>query len=125
MTLRYLDFEFSENTEGIVTIDAMVSVRPQDLPALQRELALVLDWAYANFPEGPGPADEGAPWDCDLQATQERSVQETLHYDPLTRRFSSTLGTAEAVRHTVTLSISGTAAFGEAFQARFGADEAP
>lgn len=123
MTLRYLDFEFSENTEGIVTIDAMASVRPQDLSALHRELSLVLDWAHSHFPAGPGPADDGAPWDCDLQGTQERSLQERLHYDPQTGRLASTLGSAEAVRHTVTLSISGTAAFGEAFRARFGVDD--
>lgn len=123
MTLQYLDFETSENTEGIVTFDAMASTTPRHLTALHAEITRVLDWAHTTFPDGPAPTDEGSAWDYDLQATQERSVQESLHYDARTRRLSSAPGSAETLRHTVTLSISGTAAFGEAFQAAFALGE--
>lgn len=119
MSLHYLHFDLSENTEGIVTFDAMASTPPRHLSALHAEITRVLDWAHTTFPDGPAPTDEGAPWDYDLQGTQERSVPDALHYDPRTRRLSSTPGGAETLRHTVTLSISGTAAFGAAFRAAF------
>jgi len=121
--LHYLDFELSDNTEGLVTFDAMASATPRHLSALHAEITRVLDWAYATFPDGPAPTDEGAPWDYDLQGTQERSVPDALHYDARTRCLSSTPGGAETLRHTVTLSISGTETFGEAFRAAFGVGE--
>jgi hypothetical protein len=123
MSLHYLHFDLSENTEGIVTFDAMASVPPRHLSALHAEITRLLDWAHTTFPDGPAPTDEGAPWDYDLHATQERSVPDALHYDARTRRLSSTPGGVETLRHTVTLSISGTDTFGAAFRAAFGVGE--
>ena len=120
MSLRYLDFDLSENADGIVTLDAMASVAPPHLGAVHAELALVLAWAHAEFPDGPLPIDEDGPWDYDLQATQERSTQERLRYDAATRRLSSEPFGAEALRHTVALSISATPVFAAAFCERFG-----
>ena len=124
MTLRYLHFDHSEATDGTGCFDAMASAGPGALAALHAELALVLGWAHRAFPGGSGPLDEGHPWDEDLQATQERTRQEHLVFDPASSRLCATLAAGESLRHTVSLSISGTADFCAAFRARFMAEEA-
>ena len=118
--LNLLDFETSDDGEGHLTLDAMASVRPDHLPALHAEVVQVLAWLHRRFPDGPGPLDEGAPWDADLRASTERSTRERLRYEPSTRRLvSEPVSGGETVRHTVTLSIAATEsvaqALGEAF----------
>lgn len=98
--LRYLDFDYSEDTEGHGTFDAMASTPPDRTPEVRAEVALVLAWAEATFPGARGALDDGATWDCDLQETHED--------DP---RFD-----------TVTLSLSGTEAFCAALRERFAPD---
>jgi hypothetical protein len=120
MTLHYLDFDYSEDTGGIGTFEAMASTGALQLPALQAEIARVLDWAHAAFAGTRGPVDEGGEWDYDLQAQQEFTVPEHMAYDPDTRRFSVHPGTAGMPRHTVTLSLSGTGGFCDAFRQQFG-----
>jgi hypothetical protein len=119
MALRYLHFDTSEASDGSVCFDAMASVGPGALAALHAELALVLAWAHQAFPGGSGPLDDGHAWDHDLQATQERTRQERLVYEPDSGRFSATLAAGESLRHTVCLSITGTAEFADGFRARF------
>ena len=41
--LQYLDFDFSEDEHGLGSFDAMASVLPAQLPALQAEIARVLE----------------------------------------------------------------------------------
>ena len=96
MPLNYLIFDHSEDTQGIGTFEAMASVTPEHLAAVHAEVALVLAWAFATFPDEHGPLDQGFAWDHDLQAQQE----------------SATL-------HTVTLLLSGGAAFCRAFVDHF------
>jgi hypothetical protein len=67
MTLSYLDFERSEDTAGAVTLDAMASVPPAELPAVQAEIDAVLGWLRSRFGERQGPLDEGGAWDADVQ----------------------------------------------------------
>lgn len=122
MTLNYLDFEYSEDTEGVGTFDAMASVMPAQLPAVHAELELVLAWAVTAFGVAHGPADEGFAWDHDLQSQQEYTVNEHLAFDPGTGRVSVQPGHPGAPRHTVTLSLSGDAAFCDAFRLRFELD---
>lgn len=120
MPLHYLHFDASDNTEGLTTFDAMASVTPRYLPALQAEIAQVLAWAYHQHPDGPGPLEEGHPWDLDLQASTERSTRERLRYDPATARLiSEPLHGSEVLRHTVTVSIAANEAFAQAFVTRF------
>jgi hypothetical protein len=69
--LRYLDFDYSEDTEGHGTFDAMASTSPDKTPEVQAEIARVLAWAEAAFPHARGALDEGACWDYDLQQTRE------------------------------------------------------
>lgn len=124
MALRFLQFDYSEATDDSGCFDAMASVSPGALAALHSELALVLGWAHQTFPGGSGPIDEGHAWHHDLQATLERTRRENLVFEPASGSFSATPEAGESLRHTVSLSISGTAEFCAAFQACFMADEA-
>lgn len=97
MTLDFLDFDYSEDTEGIGVFDAMATVRPEQLAAVHAEVEQVLAWAQDAFAGRRGPVEEGSEWDYDLQETQEPDTH----------------------RRTVTLSISGTPAFCAAFREAF------
>lgn len=123
MTLNYLHFDCGEDTDGVGTLEAMASTWPEQVKAVQAEVARVLDWAYAAFPDRRGPIEEGGDWDYDLQAMQEFTAPETIHYDEVTRLFSTHVGAAGKPRHTVTVSISGTSGFCSAFRQQFGLDE--
>lgn len=98
MTLRWLDFDYSEDTEGIGTFDAMASTAPEHTQEVEAEIAQVMAWAEATFPHGRGVLGDGADWDCDVQELHE----------------------ADGARRTLVLSISGSAAFCEALRDRFG-----
>ena len=63
MTLHYLDFDDSEDTDGIGTFEAMASTGPEQAPALHAEIVRVLDWAHAEFTDTRGPIGEGGEWD--------------------------------------------------------------
>ena len=95
LSLQYLDFDHSEDDAGCGTWDAMASVWPAQLDAVQAEVALVLDWAQREFPGDHGPLDDGGEWDYDLLTIEEEG------------------------RHTLTFTVSGTPAFGAAWRARF------
>jgi hypothetical protein len=78
----------------------MASTAPDKTPEVQAEIAQVLAWAEATFPDARGALEEGAMWDYDLQQTQEDDA-----------RFD-----------TVTLSLSGTADFCAALREQFALD---
>lgn len=120
MSLKYLDFDHSEDTDGRATFEAMASTGPAQAAEVRAEAALVLAWAFAEFPEARGPLDEGFEWDHDLQGLQEVARVESLVYDPQTGELQSQLGSAGVPRHTLTLSLTGTPAFAHAFKSRFG-----
>ncbi len=120
MSLQYLDFDYHEDVHGHGTFEAMAAVPAARLPALQAEMAQVLDWAHASFAGQRAPLDEGGEWDYQLEARQEWSVPETLEYDETARRFSSRTGSPGPMRHAVTLTLSGTAGFCDALRRRFG-----
>ena len=120
--LQYLDFEFSEDEHGLGTFDAMASTRVQQVEAVRAEIARVLDWAHTAFPGACGSLDDGAEWDFCLQAQQEWTALEALAYDIRSRQLSSRLGSPGVSLHTVTLSISGSPQFCEAFRERFSID---
>ncbi len=119
MSLKYLDFDHSEDTEGLCTFEAMASTGPAQVAAVRAEVALVLSWAHRLFPQGPGSVADGADWDFDLQGLVEVAHAERLRFDAGTHELTSSLGPAGQPRHTVTLSLTGSPAFGEAFMARF------
>ena len=96
MTLEYLVFDFTEDTEGIGTFEAMASTAPADAAQVEAEIAQVLAWAEAMFPNGRGELSDGAEWDFDLQEPHEGEA-----------------------RRTFVVSISGTPDFCEALRERF------
>ena len=115
MTLDWLDFDCSEDTDEAVTFDAMASVWPEQLPLALAEVAMVLRWARQHF--GPErPMDEGGEWDVDLQAWCESLPVDLQAPGLLT---SGEASGQERVRRTITLSLSGGAAFAEALRHQF------
>ncbi len=119
MPLQYLEFDYSEDTEGVCTFDAMASTSAQHVAAVHAEVAEVLAWAFDAFAGQRGPLEDGCTWDYDLQSQQEYSVSESLEFDPATGRVSVRAQAPGSPRHTVTLSISGSPAFGLAFRDQF------
>lgn len=119
MSLNYLEFDYSEDTEGVGSYEAMASVGPAQLAAVLDEVAAVLAWAHEAFAGERGPVAEGAAWDYDLQGQREYTVHEALHFDA--GRGAVVTGPEDigVPRHTVTLTLTGGPAFCEAFRARF------
>jgi hypothetical protein len=99
--MDYLTFELEEVDDGVATLEAMASTRAEQHAAVMAEVQQVLDWAWRRFPHTHGPIDEGMEWDHDLQVSVQAQGW-----------------------HTVTLTLTGTRRFVEAFGARFpGADD--
>lgn len=116
--LRYLHFEASEDADGIGTLEAMASTWPEQAQAVQAEVAQVLAWAF-SFAGRRGPVQEGGDWDYDLHGVREVLVPETLRYDPATGQVSAQPGPPGKARHTLTLTLSGTPDFCDAFRQVF------
>ncbi|MDQ3059602.1 MAG: hypothetical protein M3R45_08750 [Pseudomonadota bacterium] len=118
--LNYLNFDYAEDAEGVGTFEAVASTWPEQVSAVQREIALVLDWAYQAFAGQLGPVGEGGEWDYDLHGLREFTAPETMAYNPATRQFAVQAAAPGKPRHTVTLTLSGTDGFCAAFRREFG-----
>jgi hypothetical protein len=94
--LQWLTLAWSEDGDGVGTIEAVASTQVAHATAVAAEVARVLDWAWQAFPQGHGPLDEGHDWDHDLHT--EREAQDWL---------------------TTTLTLTGSAPFLAAFAAEF------
>lgn len=121
MELNYLDFDYSEDDEGTGCWDAMASVAAMRVPALAAEVEQLLDWAHRRFKGRRGPIEEGGDWDCELQAQDDGG-------QPLPWRFDAAAARLHFVaagdgRTTVSLSLVGSAAFGEALREAFGLED--
>lgn len=119
--LDYLDFEFSEDGDGRGSFDAMASAAPAQLAALQAEVAAVLQWAYGAFGE-PGPVDEGAEWDCELQGVREEPTPLDVRFDARAGTLDLRPGAVGQPRVTLSLTLGGTPSFCAAFRDAFGVD---
>ena len=103
----------------------MASVPAARVPALAAEVEQVLAWAHRRFKGRRGPIEEGGDWDYDLQGLQEGACALHLDYVPGDGAASQLLahGSPELpARYTVSLALSGGAAFGEALRQRFALD---
>jgi hypothetical protein len=120
MRLDYLSFDYSEDTDGTGTFDAMASVWPEQVAAVHAEIVRVLDWAHGAFPGTRGPVAEGGEWDYDLHGVREFTAPEQLRYDAASRTLTAQAGSPGKPRHTVTLLVSGTDAFCSALRQAFG-----
>ena len=122
MTLQYLSFDFSEDTEGTGTFEAMASTWPEQVAAVQAEVVRVLRWAHQAFPGTRGPVAEGGDWDYDLHGVREFTAPERTTFNAATGSLDVQAGAPGKPRHTLTLLLSGTDAFCEAFRQAFGQD---
>ena len=95
--MHCLSFELSEGDEGVTTLEAMASTSAAQRAAVMAEAGQVLDWAWRRFPHTHGQPDDGSDWDHDLQVHVE-----------------------DGVWHVVTLTLTGSPRFVEAFLAAFG-----
>ena len=99
MPLQYLIFDASDDGQGNGSWEAMASVRAPQLPAVRAEVQKVLARAAANSLGPRGPLDDGGAWDADqyMQTDGEWT--------------------------TVTLTLIGPWAWGEALLAQWARDE--
>lgn len=117
MELDYLLFDFSDEEGGAGSFDAMASVLPDRLPALLGEIEAVLRWSQREF----GAASTDGDWDFELQATCEPDTPLHATYDVARGRVA--LSPACDALTTLSLTLSGSRAFCEAFRQAFaGAD---
>jgi hypothetical protein len=117
--LRYLTFDFSEDTEGVGTFEAMASTGTAHVAAVREEVGQVLAWAYEHFAEGRGAIEEGFDWDYDLRSLVEWSQPEPLQFDPRSGLVTALTGLPGQPRHTVTLTLSGSLEFCQALTQAF------
>ena len=109
MQLQYLDFDFSDEDSGRGSFDAMAAVLASRLPPLLAEVGAVLRWAVRAWGPAGALQDEGE-WDYELQGTIEPDTPLQLAFDahrgevPLPRVPQGSLV-------TLTLTLSGSAAF--------------
>ena len=120
MQLDYLSFDYSEDTDGTGTFEAMASTWPEQVPAVHAEIVRVLGWAHQAFPGTRGPVAEGGDWDYDLHGVREFTVPEQIGYDAAARRLAVQAGSPAKPRHTVTLLISARDEFCAAFRQALG-----
>lgn len=103
MQLHYLDFDLSDDADERINFDALAAPPVAELAAVRAEVKAVLDWASAEFGP-PTPLDDGGDWDYALQ-----DAPDGPHGGP-----------PEARRQAISLSLSGTARFAEAFRQHYG-----
>ncbi len=100
MRMHYLNFDPSENADGVWTLEAFASTATEQHAAVMAEVQQVLDWAQQQFPHSHGPIEDGMgmDWHHDLQVQLEDDRW-----------------------HAVTLTLAGSTRFAEAFLATFSA----
>ncbi len=120
MTLDYLDFDYSEDPQGHGSFDAMACAAPAQFPAVRSEVQRVLAWAHREFPGARGALDDGGEWDYELQGVQEVATSLDVRYEPQAGQLQLESGATGAPRITLSLTLSGTPQFCEAFRRAFG-----
>lgn len=104
--LSFLDFDCSEDADGVCTFDALASVALAQWPRLEAEVVAVLQWVADQAGAGPGPLDEGYLWDHALTAHREQSQVQAIHLDlPGQRLLLEPVG-EETVRISLSLVVS-------------------
>ena len=123
MDLNYLDFDGCDDGDGSMSWDAMASIAPQRLPEALLEVEAVLRWAHSAFGLPDTNDAELAQWNFDVQLVQVTAAHSAHDLDP---RFDAATGhiKADAAQLegglcVLTVTLSGSATFGEAFTAQF------
>lgn len=116
MELQYLLFDRTDEAWGAGSFDAMASVVPARVAALLDEVGRVLHWAHAAFGV-PAAGDQGV-WDFALHASAADEVALQVEVDA--SGGVSIAGLPEGGdRVTLTLTLSGSQAFCDAFAEAF------
>ena len=69
--MRYLTFDLTDSSDGILTLEAMASTREAEHAAVMAEVEQVLAWARAGFGGRQGPVEDGHAWDHELLVQHE------------------------------------------------------
>jgi len=114
MNLHFLEFDCSEDNEGVVCWDALAQPAARHNSALLGEVERVLSWCHSWSSCSPGALENGADWDFDLQIHM-RSTAVQAQWPSTTQALvlSATLNDNDEI--SLSLSISGTPAFCTAF----------
>jgi len=123
MQLAYLTFDFSDDESGRGSFDAMASVPAARVQALLDEVARVLAWAHDRFGAAGGDDGEAGEWDYELQAQEEVATALDAAYDARAGRITLRTGRAGEPRTTVSLTLTGSPSFCEAFREAFAVDD--
>ena len=115
--LNYLDFETSDDGEGITTFDAMAYATAARWTALQAEIEQVLAWCTAQYGL-PGPLERGHQWDLDVQLQSGAGHLLSVHWDAHQRSLSAP-DAAHCNAVQLSLTISGNEAFASSLESRF------
>ena len=70
-SLRYLDFDHSDSSDGIFTLQAAASTREAEHAAVMGEVEQVMAWARAAFAGRQGPVEDGHAFDHELLVQHE------------------------------------------------------
>lgn len=118
--LDWLDFDYSEDAEGHGSFDAMAACSAAQFGALQAEIVRVLAWSEAAF-GAPRPTDDGGDWDFELQGVREVPTPLAVDWSPGARTLEVRAGFPGAERLSLSLTVTGTPAFCDAFRQAFAA----
>lgn len=97
--MHYLCFDLSDSDDGVTTLEAMASTAEGQHAQVMAEVQQVQAWCREAFAHTQGAVEDGMDWDEDLQITREPGGW-----------------------HTVTLTLTGSPRFVDAFLARFNAN---
>lgn len=115
--LDYLIFDYSEDEDGNGSWDAMASAPAARLPALVSEIESILQWAHLAFPGRCGPLEEGNDWDFALSAQDDAGQALAIRFDARSRQLQ--YDEAEVGHTTLTLTLTGNAAFADGLRDAF------
>ena len=115
MDLQFLEFDCSEDSEGVVCWDALAQPAARHTPALLHEVTQLLAWAHRFGPQAPGPLEDGADWDFDLHIRSGDAPLQA-HWNSANQTLALSPAPKDNDEITLSLSISGTAAFAQAFR---------
>lgn len=125
MNLHLLDFDCSEDADGVTCWDALAHPSARYTPALLAEVEQLLAWAHGFSPAGPGPLEDGADWDFDLQvklhdpSANPACVTARVRFEPAQSRLLLVPEPTADQRLELGLSLSGTPGFAQAFHERW------
>lgn len=115
--LDYLDFDTSDDGEGLTSLDAMAYAKAAQWPALAAEVTQLLAWCSDAF-GAPGSLDEGHAWDLDLQLQSGAGDALALQWDARQRQLLAPQA-AQQTALQLSLTLSGPDPFAQQVAAQF------